>query len=84
MCQFVVQIVKFKDCLLADDEHDIERNLRVDWVPNTVTPEDPCSLRKDEDGLCIEAKKQDDVWASIRTCAGCPLCGIVTKGGAVN
>jgi hypothetical protein len=49
--------------------------LRVDWAPNSVDPNEPCTLQKDEDDLCIEARKVKGVLASSRDETSCPECG---------
>ena len=65
----------------------MERRLRSDWAPSTLVPNDPCPLTKDNEGLCIEAKKEKNTLASTRDEAGCPLCGhsvnapLVVMGG---
>jgi hypothetical protein len=77
MCKYITQTVKFGDCLLQDEmQHSVERRLRSDWAPSTLVPNDPCPLTKDDEGLCIEAKKEKNTLASTRDEAGCPLCGI--------
>ena len=64
--------LKFQD----EKQHSVERRLRSDWVRSTLVPNDPCPLTKDDEGLCIEAKKEKGVLASTRDEAGCPLCGV--------
>jgi hypothetical protein len=77
MCRYVTQIVKFGDCEFQDEkQHSVERRLRSDWAASTLVPNDPCPLTKDDEGLCIEAKKEKKILASTRDEAGCPLCGI--------
>jgi hypothetical protein len=58
--------------------------LRVDWVPNDLEPDDPCSLLKGSDGLCAEAVEDEDEppYVSDRNQAGCPLYGIKPGRGS--
>jgi hypothetical protein len=84
MCRYYTQTVKFGDCLLQDaKQHRVERRLRSDWAPSTLVTKDPCPLTKDDEGLCIEAKKEKKTLASTRDEAGCPLCGIQVEQDAL-